>query len=128
MFTEWFGMHYGAGIGVGIVQPARSSAPATPAARRQTRAISTPVPPGWRSSCTNASCSLTHSSARCTPGPDDPTNPHRFADPNVPPVLPIVNLVVGFDFRLPQVRGWEGKIEGGFYNAFFLGGGVGYTF
>jgi hypothetical protein len=26
------------------------------------------------------------------------------------------------------VRGWEAKIEGGFYNAFFLGGGVGYTF
>ena len=54
--------------------------------------------------------------------------PHQFVDPNMPPVLPIVNLVVGVDFRLPQVRGWEAKIEGGFYNAFFLGGGVGYTF
>ena len=54
--------------------------------------------------------------------------PHQFADANKPPVLPIINLVVGFDFRLPQVRGWEAKIEGGFYNAFFLGGGVGYTF
>ena len=54
--------------------------------------------------------------------------PAPLRDPNVPPVLPIVNIVVGFDFRLPQVRGWEAKIEGGFYNAFFLGGGVGYTF
>ena len=55
-------------------------------------------------------------------------SPHRFADANKPSVLPIINLVVGVDFRLPQVRGWEAKIEGGFYNAFFLGGGVGYTF
>ena len=39
MFTEWFGMHYGAGIGLGIVQRARSCAPATaPAAPRRTRA------------------------------------------------------------------------------------------
>ena len=37
-------------------------------------------------------------------------------------------MVIGIDFRLPQVRGWEAKIEGGFYNAFFLGGGVAYTF
>jgi len=39
-----------------------------------------------------------------------------------------VNLLVGVDFRLPQVRGWEARIEGGFYDAFFLGGAVGYTF
>ena len=54
--------------------------------------------------------------------------PHQFADPNKPPVLPIVNVVVGVDFRLPQVRGWEARLEGGFYDAFFLGGAVGYTF
>jgi len=47
---------------------------------------------------------------------------------NVPPALPIVNVLVGVDFRLPHVRGWEAKLEGGFYDAFFLGGGVGYTF
>jgi hypothetical protein len=62
------------------------------------------------------------------PGVDSPDNPHRFVDGNVPPAVPIVNVVVGVDFRLPQVRGWEAKIEGGFYDAFFLGGAVGYTF
>jgi hypothetical protein len=32
------------------------------------------------------------------------------------------------DFRLPQVRGWEAKLETGFYDAFFVGAAVGYTF
>ena len=109
MFTEWFGMHYGAGIGVGIVagdilrtsNDPRSAPTATRATSRSaTRSASRPngsggIEPARRS--------------RSTPGPDDPTNPHRFADPNVPPALPIVNLVVGFDFRLPQVRGWEAQ-------------------
>ena len=55
--------------------------------------------------------------------------PHRFAEANVPPVIPIINAVVGLNFRLPQLRGWEAKLEGGFYAInFFLGGGVGYTF
>ena len=54
--------------------------------------------------------------------------PHQFVDGNKPSVLPILNMVIGIDFRLPQVRGWEAKLEGGFYNAFFLGGGVAYTF
>ena len=127
MFTEWFGMHYGAGIGVGIVAGEILRTSNNPANCREDNAgninICNPV-----GSTPNGSGGLTLSQASLMPGPDDPTNPHRFADPNVPPVLPIVNLVVGVDFRLPQVRGWEGKIEGGFYNAFFLGGGVGYTF
>ena len=128
MFNEWFGMHYGAGIGVGIVagdilrtsnDPAlctEANAGDVSSATRVVRRVHGPAA---------ASCA---SPATLVPGPDDPTNPHRFADPNVPPVLPIVNIVIGFDFRLPQVRGWEATIEGGFYDAFFLGGGVGYTF
>ena len=78
--------------------------------------------------CRALDCGRTLSPATLLPGPDNPTDPHRFADPNVPPVLPILNMVIGIDFRLPQLRGWEAKIEGGFYDAFFLGGGVGYTF
>jgi hypothetical protein len=127
MFTEWFGMHYGAGIGVGIVAGEILRTSNNPAICDDNTAgdVTRCYPVG---ATPNGSGGITLSPQSLTPGPDDPTNPHRFADPNVPPVLPIVNLVVGFDFRLPQVRGWEGKIEGGFYNAFFLGGGVGYTF
>jgi len=43
-------------------------------------------------------------------------------------LIPVVNVVVGVDFRVPSIRGWEATIEGGFYDAFFLGGSVGYTF
>jgi len=34
--------------------------------------------------------------------------------------------VVGIDFRVPTIDAWEVKIEAGFYDAFFLGLGVGY--
>jgi hypothetical protein len=126
MFNEWFGMHYGAGIGIGIVAGDILRTSNNPAACNEDNAgdirVCNPV------GSTPVGSSLRLSPQSLAPGPDNPNDPHRFADPNVPPVLPIVNLVIGVDFRLPQVRGWEATIEGGFYDAFFLGGGVGYTF
>jgi hypothetical protein len=125
-FNEWAGMHYGAGLGLGIVtgHMLRTSngtgcTEANAGDYTKCHPIGAVCPP---SGCTDASL------AALMTGPDDPQNPHRFTDPNLPPALPIVNVLVGFDFRLPNVRGWEAKIEGGFYDAFFLGGGVGYTF
>jgi hypothetical protein len=45
------------------------------------------------------------------------------------PLFPVVNVFAGMDFRLPDyAKGWEAKIEGGFFDAFFLGVGIGYTF
>jgi hypothetical protein len=126
MFNEWFGMHYGAGIGVGIV--------AGDILRTSDGPQCTDANAGNINQCypvgvtPNGGKTLPLTPSILMPGPDNQNDPHRFADPNVPPVLPIVNIVIGFDFRLPQVRGWEATIEGGFYNAFFLGGGVGYTF
>jgi hypothetical protein len=124
MFNEWVGLRYGAGIGVGIVQGQILRTSNSGCTDENAGDLTMCNPMG--STCTGESCTL--SPASLTPGPDSPGNPHRFADPNVPPVLPIVNILVGLNFRLPQVRGWEAKIEGGFYNAFFLGTGVGYTF
>ena len=135
-FTEWFGMHYGAGVGIGIVggKVYRTSNagctednagdlsqchPVNPAA-------TTPGQPGFVR-CTSTGCNE-QDIAGLPPAQDSPGSPSRFAEPSVPPVLPIVNVVVGFNFRLPQVRGWEAKLEGGFHDTFFLGGGVGYTF
>jgi hypothetical protein len=125
-FNDWVGMHYGAGLGLGIVtgHMLRTSngtgcTEANAGDPTKCHPIGAVCPP---SGCTDASL------AALGAGPDDPQNPHRFTDPNVPPALPIVNVLVGFDFRLPRVRGWEAKLEGGFYDAFFLGGGVGYTF
>jgi hypothetical protein len=126
-FADWFGIHYGAGIGVGILagdilRTSNDSALCTDAnagdlAQCHPRGVT----------CTSATCNEQQLNA-LGPGVDGPQTPHRFSEPSVPGAVPIVNVVLGVDFRLPQVRGWEAKIEGGFYNAFFLGTAIGYTF
>lgn len=128
--SSWFGLHYGAGLGIAVVFG---------------DVLRTSDGNGMGSVCnddTAGNVNLCHpvgvdptssetidrQIARLGPGLDSASTPHRFSDPNVPGFLPIVNILAGIDFRLPGVRGWEAKLEGGFYDAFFLGGGVGYTF
>jgi hypothetical protein len=101
-FTDWFGMHYGAGVGIGIL------------GGHIQRTLNL-------SGCTAANAGDT---TQCKPGPNSSTIP--LAD--VPAAVPILNAVLGVDFKVPTLRGWEARLEGGFYDAFFLGGGVGYTF
>jgi hypothetical protein len=124
--NDWFGMHYGAGLGLGLVtgKVLRTSNSNCTGANAgdftQCKPLNIP--------CSPAGCSDAALAGTMGSGVDDPTDPHRFAEPSIPPALPIVNVVLGVDFRLPRVRGWEAKLEGGFYDAFFFGGGVGYTF
>jgi hypothetical protein len=101
-FTNWFGMHYGAGLGIGIMGGHID----------RTKMLT---------GCTDANAGDT---SQCKPGPNSTTG--NLTD--VPAAVPILNAVLGVDFRVPTLRGWEARIEGGFYDAFFLGGGVGYTF
>jgi hypothetical protein len=128
MFNDWIGMHYGAGIGIGIVtgQILRTSdSSACTDQNAGDLSVCHPV----NITCTGSSCN--EQQLQATSGPassDSAATPHRFVENSVPPVVPIVNVVLGVDFRLPKVRGWEATIEGGFYDAFFLGGAVGYTF
>ena len=139
-FNDWFGMHYGAGIGIawvrgdilrisnGVPRNADGSPGQGPNACTEQNAgnINQCYPTGVTP---NGSDTLPlPPQAVITDIPDTQQNPRLFRDGNKPPVLPIVNLLIGVNFRLPQVRGWEARIEGGFYNAFFLGGAVGYTF
>jgi hypothetical protein len=126
-FNDWFGMHYGAGLGIGFVTGKILRTSNNPDICTEQNAGNFTECYPKRAICPASGCTDASLAALGT-GPDDPNDPHRFTDPNVPPVLPIVNVLVGVDFRLPRVRGWEAKIEGGFYDAFFLGGGVGYTF
>ena len=127
MFTDWIGMHYGAGVGVAIVGGDVLRTSDDPALCTEDNAGDLSKCHPRAVTCTGSSCSEQQLRG-LGPGMDTPTTPHRHYDPNVPPVVPIVNVVLGIDFRLPKVRGWEATIEGGFYDAFFLGGGVGYTF
>jgi hypothetical protein len=115
MFNDWFGAHFGAGLGVGYVAGhLYRTDSTTPNCTDQTV--------GDLSQCHPVG--VTCANGTCTPA----TALNRNADSNVPPVVPIVNVVAGLTFRVPTVKGWEGKVEAGFYDAFFAGLGVGYTF
>jgi hypothetical protein len=95
-------MHYGAGVGIGILG----------GNIQRTQHLG---------GCTDANAGDT---SQCKPVATSTTG--ELAD--VPAAVPILNAVLGVDFRVPTLRGWEARLEGGFYDAFFLGGGVGYTF
>ena len=103
-FTDWFGIHYGAGFGIGIV------------GGHIDRTVI------HNTACTAATAGDT---SICKP---NPATDHQFVSGDVPPVVPIINAQLGVDFRVPKLRGWEARLEGGFYDAFYLGGAVGYTF
>jgi hypothetical protein len=112
-FNDWAGIHYGAGFGVGIVRGSLTRNLSDNCTEQNIGDLTQCHPAG--AVCTSGSCATA-------------TLPNQKADPEVPPAVPIVNIVVGADFRVPTIKGWEAKIEGGFYDAFFLGGAVGYTF
>jgi hypothetical protein len=105
-FTDWFGMHYGAGVGVGILG----------GNIQRIKALD--------GNCTAQNvndpnqCTHNNAASQMSTGPLQ----------DVPGAVPILNAVLGVDFRVPTLRGWEARLEGGFYDAFFLGGGIGYTF
>jgi hypothetical protein len=101
-FTDWFGLFYGGGVGIGILS----------GYIERTKNLN--------GDCTDANAG---DPTRCTPTPG--MTSHLA---NVPAAVPIFNAQLGVDFRLPKVRGWEARLSGGFYDAFYLGGGVGYTF
>ena len=94
-FNEWVGIHYGAGLGIGIV--------------------------GGDIVRTVYGCRASDF-GQCRPPPV--LNTRR--ESSVPPVVPIVNVVAGVDFRVPTIERWEAKIEIGFFDAFFVGLGVVY--
>jgi hypothetical protein len=40
----------------------------------------------------------------------------------------VVNIILGLDFKIPTIPGMELRVEGGFFDAFFVGGAIGYVF
>jgi hypothetical protein len=124
-FGPYVGLRYGAGLGLAIVRGEllrTSSAGCTAANAGDTRACRPTVcrSPGG---CTEPE--LAASEGDVDGGPGDPS---RFAEPNVPGAVPVLNLSLGLDFHLPSLPGAEARLEGGFYNAFFLGLAFSYIF
>jgi hypothetical protein len=126
-FSENVGMHYGGGVGIGIMsgrmlRTSNGSAGCADAPGDPSRCF--PVIAG----CTQGPC--TEAQLRGTegrPGEESAANPSRFADTHIPSVYPIINVVTGLDFRLPNVPGLVMKVEVGyFFPYFFLGPAIGY--
>jgi hypothetical protein len=122
--NEYFGMHYGAGLGLAFV---------TGKILRTSAADCTEQNAGDTSMCKPSFCgpegcsedALVKSEGDVDNGP---MFPHRYKESSVPGAIPIINLVTGLNLRLPEVKGFEARLEVGFYDAFFAGLGMAYVF
>lgn len=125
-FTPYFGIHYGAGLGLAVVRGKilRTSARYDAATGNYTVVSSDGTPIcNAKAQCSEAALAATQTGRDNGPG-----DPHRFQETNIPGAIPIINLLFGLDFPIPDAKGLEFRIEGGFYDAFFLGGTAGYVF
>jgi hypothetical protein len=113
MVNSWFGLHAGAGLGLGIVSGKISVNISEGCTDTNLGDLSQCHPPGV--TCANGVCTPESALVQTASG-------------DVLPVVPVINTVVGIDFRLPDAKGWEAKIEAGFFDAFFAGLGIGYAF
>jgi hypothetical protein len=134
-FSPYFGIHYGAGLGLGVVRGKvmRTSAVCDPATGEchvelsQTNA-STGKPDVHCGHAGEPACTerdLANSEGLPDRGPN---GAQRFQETSVPSALPIINLLFGLDFPVPDAKGLEFHLEGGFYDAFFLGLSAGYVY
>jgi hypothetical protein len=57
---------------------------------------------------------------------DSPSNPRRFKESRVWPVVPLIHLLVGLDFKITDQFGV--RVDGGFRNAFYIGAASHYFF
>lgn len=124
--SEYVAFRYGAGLGLAIMtgEMLRTSAAGCTEQNKGDVTVCKPIVCRGRT-CTEAELAMSSRTGTIDNGPGDP---HRFKDSNVPGAIPILNLVMGFDFHIPQAKGLELRLEGGFYDAFFLGVAAGYLF
>jgi len=119
---QYVTFHYGGGVGLGIVtgKMLRTSDGTDGCASSPgdvTKCYPVLTPP-----CNSGPCS--ESQLKASEGNTD-TYQHgsRFTYGDFPPVYPILELLTGFDFRIPSVNGLEVKVEGGFFFPYFFAGG-----
>jgi hypothetical protein len=125
-FSPYFGIHYGAGLGLGVVRGKvlRTSATCDPVTEK-CQVIVPGTCGGANPPCTEDQLQATTASYN---GNESVIDPHRFEETSVPSALPIINLLFGLDFPIPDAKGLEFHLEAGFYDAFFVGLSGGYVF
>jgi hypothetical protein len=125
-FSRYFGIHYGAGLGLAVVRGKILRTSARPDGNGGFTVVNRNGQQMCGPSATNCNENLlTQSQGQPDNGPGDP---HRFEETSVPGAIPIINLLFGVDFPIPDAKGLEFRLEGGFFDAFFLGGAAGYVF
>jgi hypothetical protein len=125
-FSPYFGIHYGAGLGLAVV---RGKILRTSATYNQANGQYTVQSKGAQICDANAKCNEAALAATSATPPDQgPAGPSRFEETSIPGAIPIINLLFGLDFPIPDAKGLEFRVEGGFYDAFFIGATGGYVF
>lgn len=122
-FSEFVGMHYGGGVGIGITSgrmlrtsDGSQGCAQTPGDPTKCYPVKCPQGP-----CTEAQLKGTEG------GTDSYLSPSRFSDNRVPSVYPIVNVITGLDIKFPSVPRLGVKIDiGYFFPYFFVGPSVAY--
>lgn len=124
--SQYVTFHYGGGLGLGIVtgkmlRTSDGTSGCSTSPGDVTKCYPNLAPP-----CSSGPCSESQLAAS-SGTTDTPERGSRFTDGNIPPVYPIINLLTGLDFRIPNADGLELKVEVGyFFPYFFAGGGLSY--
>jgi hypothetical protein len=131
-FNDVFGIHYGAGLGLTIIQGdllrTSSSSACTDANVGNTTVCRPTICTSLAAGCTEAE--LARSETTGSIASDSAGHPRRFREGSVPPAIPALTLLTGVDFRIPQAPGLELRIDAGLFDllVLFIGGGVAYVF
>jgi hypothetical protein len=126
--TRWLELRYGGGIGVGwVMGDVLMTNNSDQVCNAQTAADTTrcyPISNGKKISLNppdEAALKATEG-----PGTDTAQTPHRHVSQDKPPVMAVVNILVGVRFKLH--RHFAAKVEVGFRDMLFFGGGAEYVF
>jgi hypothetical protein len=114
-FTKWLSLVYGAGLGLGVVLGdiwrisdwefcTKDNVKDLGACHPKLSSPYDPVDP---------------STWPYGNGEDTPGNPHVYREDGVWPVIPIVHLLVGVNFKISEQ--FSVRVDGGFHNAFYVG-------
>jgi hypothetical protein len=131
-FNSWVSLVYGAGLGIGVVlgDIFRISTFQGKCNHENVDNIDecNPVNPNdaaglakWKD---NPDAWLADQQA-CTGG-DDPLNPCQFREEDVWPVIPVLHLLIGVNFKINEQ--FSVRVDGGFHNAFYVGAATHYFF
>jgi len=131
-FLPWLSLIYGAGLGLGIVlgDIYRISNYIQKCSHDNLDDLGqcNPVPPGDTGSLNrwNEDRDRWLADGCHQDGKDSPMSPCQFREEDVWPVVPVVHLLLGVNFKINEQ--FSVRVDGGFHNAFYFGVGGHYFF